>query len=256
MPVLKRNTLAEALSRGLGLLPLPESLLRTFFRVLLLAAGGRKPESALRCLLRLETDLANMLDIVAVRYDGGVHAKHRLTRYHAFFIERLRPGERVLDIGCGNGALARDLAVTAGAVVTGIDIDAENIAKAIRQPAHPNLRFLQGDATRELPEGAYDAMVLSNVLEHLKDRENFLRTMVRRARPARLLIRVPLLERHWTVPLRQELGLFHYCDATHETEYTEASFATEMAGAGLALTEIQIHWGEIWAVAEPLRDTA
>ena len=39
----------------------------------------------------------------AVRYGNGVHPKHRLTNYHEFFTRRLKPGEVVLDIGCGPG---------------------------------------------------------------------------------------------------------------------------------------------------------
>ena len=34
----------------------------------------------------------------AVEYDGGLHTKHRHMRYHDFFVARIYPGERVLDI--------------------------------------------------------------------------------------------------------------------------------------------------------------
>jgi hypothetical protein len=42
------------------------------------------------------------VDLGAIDYDGGVHAKHR----HAvpdFFVDRIDGGERVLDVGCGKG---------------------------------------------------------------------------------------------------------------------------------------------------------
>jgi hypothetical protein len=62
-----------------------------------------------------------------------------------------------------------------------------------------------------------------------------------------MLIRVPLFERAWEVPLRKELGLEWRSDATHETEYTEESFAQEMDAAQLTLVHQEIRWGEIWA---------
>jgi hypothetical protein len=67
------------------------------------------------------------------------------------------------------------------------------------------------------------------------------------ARPSRLLIRVPLFERAWQVPLRQELGLEWRSDATHETEYTWETFAAEMAASNLVISHTEIRWGEIWA---------
>ena len=50
-----------------------------------------------------------------------LHPKHRLMNYHQFFLDHIRPTDRVLDIGCGNGALAYDLAGKT-AHVTGIDL--------------------------------------------------------------------------------------------------------------------------------------
>ena len=62
------------------------------------------------------------IDPGAERYDDGVaHAKHRLTGYHDFFVERVGQGQRVLGIGCGKGELAYDIAERAGASVVAID---------------------------------------------------------------------------------------------------------------------------------------
>jgi hypothetical protein len=56
-----------------------------------------------------------------------------------------------------------------------------------------------------------------------------------------------MIDRDWRVPLREELGEFHFTDPTHFTEYTRESFEREMAAAGFAVRELQINWGEIWA---------
>ena len=125
-------------------------------------------------LLRLDDIVTKCINRVAIPYDGGVHAKHRLMQYHQFFVTRVKPGERVLDIGSGYGAVAYSLATQAGAFVTGIDLNANNIAKAKAKFHHPNLSFVHGDARTSLPAGAWDVVVLSNILEHLEQRIPFL----------------------------------------------------------------------------------
>ncbi len=79
---------------------------------------------ALRFVLNLDASLYPLQGWLSVRYGGGAHTKHRHTRYHDFFVHRIRPGERVLDVGCGIGALAFDVARRAGASVVGIDLSA------------------------------------------------------------------------------------------------------------------------------------
>jgi len=67
-----------------------------------------------------------------------------------------------------------------------------------------------------------------------------------------MLIRVPLFERDWRVPLKRELGVEWRLDSTHMTEYTLESFAEEIAGAGLSIIHQEVRWGEIWAEVRPL----
>jgi 2-polyprenyl-3-methyl-5-hydroxy-6-metoxy-1,4-benzoquinol methylase len=145
--------------------------------------------------------------------------------------------------------VAYSVASRAGAIVTAIDLNADNIAKARRLFQHPNLVFIHGDALKDLPSQAFDAIVLSNLLEHIADRVNFLANVQAQIHPKRWLIRVPLINRDWRVPLRKELGLFHFSDPTHHTEYTQESFEDEMRQAGLRVVELRINWGEIWAEA-------
>jgi 2-polyprenyl-3-methyl-5-hydroxy-6-metoxy-1,4-benzoquinol methylase len=202
---------------------------------------------AMRVLLRTDDFLTKCINRLAIEYDDGVHVKHRLMKYHDFFVERIHPGERVLDIGCGYGAVAYSVASRAGAIVTGIDLNADNIAKARRLFQYPNLTFVQGDVLKDLPGKSFDVIMLSNILEHLEQRVEFLTMVHQRLSPKRCLIRVPMFNRDWRVPLRKELGLFHFSDATHYTEYTQESFEKEIGSAGLSIAHLQINWGEIWA---------
>jgi SAM-dependent methyltransferase len=234
------------------LLPFP--VLRPLYRFWLSALSANPDRrKAVRDVLRLYDDTYAAVDRAAITYDDGVHAKHRLTRYHDFFVERVRPGERVLDIGSGKGELAADLVERAGATVVGIDHDPHHLAFARARFAGERLRFEAGDALVGLPAGHFDVVVLSNVLEHIADRVALLQRVVVEATPRVVLLRVPVLARDWTVPLRQEVGLPHFSDPDHEVEYDPESFRGELSAAGLEVTELILAWGEIWASAEPAR---
>jgi SAM-dependent methyltransferase len=204
-------------------------------------------DDALRFWFRITAEVYPLLGQRAVDYGGGVHPKHRHTRYHDFFVNRIRMGERVLDIGCGIGAVAYDIAERSNARVIGIDVSSKSIAVARERYHHPNLAFDVHDGTQPLPGGSFEVVVLSNILEHLPERATFLRRVQKAATPSRILIRVPLFERDWQVPLKKELGVEWRLDATHETEYTLESFAEELAMSGLRVLHQEVRWGEIWA---------
>jgi SAM-dependent methyltransferase len=206
---------------------------------------------AVRELLTAYDDVYASLDQAAIEYDGGVHVKHRLTQYHDFFVERVRPGERVLDVGSGKGELAFDLATRAGATVVGLDNDPSHLAFARSRFSHARIEFRQGDVLDDVPPGHFDVVVLSNVLEHLAPRVAVLRGLLTSATPSRLLLRVPVYARDWTVPLKQEVGMSPYWDVDHEIEYDEDAFRDELREAGLEVSELSVNWGEIWATAVP-----
>jgi trans-aconitate methyltransferase len=73
-----------------------------------------------------------------------------------------KPGERILDLGCGTGHLTQRIAES-GASVVGIDRSPDMIAEARR--AYPALRFEEGDAADLRVAEPYDA-VFSNAALH------------------------------------------------------------------------------------------
>jgi len=93
----------------------------------------------------------------------------------------IRPGEKVLDIGCGTGDQAIYFAKK-GAVVTGIDINQEMISCALKKKGGFNIYFQGGDATN-LPflEPVFDVAVISLVLHEIenKDRDKVISEMKR-----------------------------------------------------------------------------
>lgn len=235
---------------GLILKPFnPHRLARYYFSLVHIAARTRKPEDSLIFLLELERDLFVLTGTEACRYGDGVHPKHWHTGYHDFFVQRLRPEERVLDIGCGYGALAYDMAET-GALVTGIDMNEKNISVANERFVHDNLTFIVGDVNKDIPNDRVDTVVMSNVLEHLDNRVEFLKGVQQKLTPDRWLIRVPMFERDWRVPLMEELNVDYRLDDTHFIEYRKEEFLNELKAAGLRPSNLEYIWGEIWCEAQ------
>jgi SAM-dependent methyltransferase len=246
--------IAGGVSRRVPLRPLrilfPYRAWRGVFR-LWLATIAAQPDraKAARELLGVHADAYAGLDRGAIRLGGGVHPKHRLTGYHDFFVERIAPGERVLDVGCGIGSVAFDLATRARATVVAIDVSPWALEVARERHAHPAIEYVQADARSFVPDRPIDVAVLSNVLEHVDARSELLRGLFERAGVRRLLVRVPSVERDWTVPLRRELGLDYFSDPEHEIEYTPEILRAELLEAGWEMGEPVLRWGEIWVEA-------
>ncbi len=206
----------------------------------------------------LDTPVYDAIDQTALETSSGVHPKHHLMRYHDFFVDRINQGETVLDLGCGYCQVARSIAERAGAFVTGMDFSKENLdqARAMieREGLADRLRVVEGDITRDRAHGPngeehFDVVVLSNVLEHLADRERLLALYARWYTPRAILIRVPAFDRNWLTAWKEELGVDSRGDPTHETEYTEQSLREELATAGLSAQEMIVRWGEYWVQA-------
>ena len=251
------KSLSLGVMRGVGWIAglVPSGLRgRILFALLVLESRIGAPDKALRNLYAVQDDLERILAERAMAYGEGVHPKHRLTRYHDFFVDRIADGARVLDIGCGTGEVARAVArAHSGATVMGVEIEGDLIAQANASDNLANLSFLCADATQVLPQGPWDTIMLSNILEHLDDRVGFLTALIAAQKPQSILIRVPSFERHWHIPMRRELGITYFSDRTHFIEHTLDEFAAEMSRAGVEVIEMQTIWGEIWASCRAVR---
>lgn len=200
------------------------------------------------CVLKFSNFLYKLISYLAIKSEGGVHPKHRLLGYHEFFTGNLVTSDRVLDIGCGNGALSFDMAQKAQSVI-GIDIEAKNIIEAKKRYSHPKLMYVVGDATTDLGTTKFDVITLSNVLEHIDKRALFLKNIKPLA--SKFLIRVPMFDRDWIPLYKKELGIEWRLDLTHFTEFTKKSFYQELGDAGYEVELFSVQFGEIWAIVRP-----
>lgn len=144
--------------------------------------------------------------------------------------------QRVLDIGCGPGELAR-LLVEQGHHVTGTDV---------RRPDVDLEAFFEADLFRGLPEDlrdrSFDVILLADVLEHLPDPLALLRQAVDLLQPdGRVLVSLPNAV-HWSVRAQVAMGRFEYAnkgimDRGHLRFFTRRSAERLFEEAGLSVKE-------------------
>ena len=127
--------------------------------------------------------------------------------------------------------------------VYGIESDKKHVTIAKIQYARDNIEYIYADATQYDYSScrSINCIVLSNVLEHFEHRVDFLNKITRQIKWADenhkyFLIRVPIIDREWTVLYKKEQGLDYRLDPTHCIEYTLESFAKEMDEAGIDKT--------------------
>ncbi len=195
--------------------------------------------------LKFSNFLYKLISFLAIKTEDGLHPKHRLIGYHKFFLDNISQNDKVLDIGCGNGALSYDIASKAK-TVTGIDIEEKYINKAKLKYPRENIKYIFGDATKDLSGEKFDVITLSNVLEHIEDRVGFMKNI--KGLALKYLIRVPMFDRDWIPLYKKELGVEWRLDLTHFTEFTRESFEKEITEAGYKVESLSVQFGEIWAV--------
>ena len=82
----------------------------------------------------------------------------------AIIADHVASGTRVLDVGCGDGALMAALRDTRGVDARGLEIDGGNVAAAVSR----GLSVIQGDADVDLadyPDASFDYAILSQTLQ-------------------------------------------------------------------------------------------
>jgi methionine biosynthesis protein MetW len=90
----------------------------------------------------------------------------------------IRPGARVLDVGCGDGALLEHLVKTKTVDGRGIELSQQNVNACVAR----GLSVVQGDADTDLaeyPGGVFDAVILSQTIQATEKPLKVLKEMLR-----------------------------------------------------------------------------
>jgi SAM-dependent methyltransferase len=180
---------------------------------------------------------------------NDLHPKHRLMKYHDWFCARVKHDWNVLDIGCGNGALAYDVKDHCARIFA-VDLNPKNIETA-KKHTKQAITYLCADATIYTFQDKFDAIILSNVLEHIEDRVGLLKRIYQnqdQTKPPLLLLRVPMITRDWITLYKKEMGVEWRLDKTHFTEYTHDQVHDELRQAGLKVIEHTVQFGEFYGV--------
>ncbi len=163
---------------------------------------------------------------------GGAYHR-RLTQIYQNLV---RPGLKVLELGCGQGDLLAALKPADG---MGVDFSAGMIQRARQR--HPGLRFEQADVhTLPLAE-TFDVIILSDLLNDVWDVQTVFEHTARLAAPNTRLI-INTYSRLWEPPLllAQKLGL------AQPVLYGNWLTVEDLANlANLAGLEVIRHWQEI-----------
>ena len=208
---------------------------------------------SIKLILRLHSFTYKLSGIYSSILNDGNHPKHKIINYFKWFSDNISEKDNVIDIGCNKGYMSYIISSKAN-YVYGIEILDKYIRYAKKAYVNENLKFFSEDATKfdysKLPHSP-SIIVLSNVLEHIDDRINFLFTIKKNLnKKVKFLIRVPMIDREWIVIYKKQLGLDYRLDKTHFIEYTFDNFKEELNKAGIDILNHEIKWGEIYAICE------
>ncbi len=233
---------------------LPFRLRKLLFTIFfIIESRGGDPKKGLKSLFLIKDNIDWVINERALKYGLGIHPKHSLMNYHEFFSSRIKDGSKVLDVGCGIGMVSMHVGknLTKSSII-GIDINKQNILHAnelLRKSNLKNVKFIYGDINDQNDIKA-EYIILSNVLEHIENRIEFLKNIQKVSNSKIFLIRVPNFERDWQIAMRKELGIYYFSDVDHKIEHTADQLKIELERSGFTIKEIFTVWGEIWVECE------
>ncbi|MFZ1258756.1 MAG: methyltransferase domain-containing protein [Candidatus Saccharimonas sp.] len=151
---------------------------------------------------------------------------------------KLKPDDKVLDAGSGQGYAARYLAETTGAQITGITITPREVVvseKLSRKMKNPP-KFVFGDyANTSFPDNHFDVVYVTETLSHAKDMQQTMREFHRILKPGgRVVLADYEVDTRRSIPKVKELYHFlrKYAGGYGISQQNPGEISTALEGAG------------------------
>jgi SAM-dependent methyltransferase len=170
---------------------------------------------------------------------GDLVAQQGLGGSHRLILDEVRDGSRVLDVGCATGYVAAELSAR-GCEVVGLEPNPLSAAQAERHCERVIVGSVESADDRALIPGSFDFVIFGDVLEHLMDPWEALRSTRGLLSPGGVaVVSLPNVAA-WPVRLRLLAGSFEYrdfglLDRTHLRFFTRASAHALVERAGFAI---------------------
>ncbi len=175
--------------------------------------------------------------------------------YEAMLVDvasRLKPSDRVLELGCGTGGTAIRLS-DGVAHWTATDFSSEMIEIARAKPAGENVSFIVADARNAFDDGPFDAICAFNVLHLVEDQPTTLDQIFTNLKPGGLLITKTWCFADMPLKLRTLFSLLRVVGMfPAATSLTVPQLRQAILEAGLEIAEERIfgkHWQNPYIVA-------
>jgi glycosyltransferase involved in cell wall biosynthesis len=172
------------------------------------------------------------------RQDAGFTTLQRvetLRRYNDFMWTLMKPfvGRRILEVGSGTGLLTGHLASRGAVMATDLDGDYVELLRR-RYADSPNVSVRQLDVTKlgdgSVPNGSFDTVICSNVLEHTEDDGAALSAIREALEPeGRVVLVVPAIK-----------AIYGEIDRAihHHRRYSRREIETKLRAAGLSVEHL------------------
>jgi ubiquinone/menaquinone biosynthesis C-methylase UbiE len=155
----------------------------------------------------------------------------------------IRPGDRVLELGCGTGLMTRQL-LDRGAIVTGVDRSIPMLARARKRA--PEATLVEHDVPTYKPDGVYDRVICSYILHELdRDQRATTLVMARDALAPGGLVGVVDFDDSARQPVRTLIDLYlRVAEPPSAREWARDGFRAEVSAAGLRVIRSEaVGWG-------------
>lgn len=182
-------------------------------------------------------------DIETSRYHTEVGLLDKTSHYGRLAL-LVGQNKQVLELGCSTGYFSNALSNQFGCTVTGVELD----ANAAQEAEKYCKRVIQGDLDKPellsiLPDNSFDVIVMSDVLEHLRDPHQLLMAIKRLLKPSGYLVASIPHVGHGSVRLSLLSGQFPYrrmglLDDTHLRFFDRIELENLFHQSGYQLSEV------------------